>query len=927
MTLTIKALKAQTVWCCWKYEDRTNSKGETKRTKPPYVGRGKYGKADDPSGWLSHAEAVQLRDSAGFNGIGFFFPVSIDSRVSLFGIDIDAHDGGTNPEADAILDLFGKTYAEISPSGAGYHVIGLADMTQIPEYNTDDFAQHITPTPGNDIECYIGGYTNKYFTFPDGGTVNAEDITDCTPELKTFLHQYMKRATPGTADEQTKKTNRALGWDDEINDGPKVKDWNSKRQDTIEDRLDIARNATDGDKFALLYDTDRVDFGPSDWSASEYDLSLCALLAFYLDGDPAKIEAAFRASARYRREKYDKNRSALKKTIANAIKQCAGKYYDPQYTRSPLDVFTPIEDVPPAEDEEKNRAERQSRLWINTEEGTLVPVSLVRYGLTTETERETALLDKEPIFSDKGDDGLYYTAKWIYATLRGQSISATHLDSVAFADRAIAVWCLSYDSRTTQIYTGEKDSRKSLRREVLKTLIANAVNRFHVKGQAQAIREAEDQIVTRLVARDKTYTLQPADLTTAVYREAPYLLYPYLPAANVVLFPGKQGTGKSTMLLSLCATATAGGTVGGDCKFPEPLDVLYFTRENTIEHIIAIIKAKGGDPRRFHAYAPSNSGQIENCPIAPYGDDVYEEQIKKYRARIVVWDTFQTYAPTGVNIGDMNQAQSLMNWFQDIASRYGCTVCLVQHFTKGADDRAAMMDRSVGSVAIVGAARVQISTVNDYRPGKNPARDKLCIFTKNNLSSPDEQLTLPFAIETAPGTRRADGHGGVGYAEFGEPIKYTEAQYNKDKRRSDDMANGKYRDPGQLKDGSMFELKTDPVAQLINRIIFENQIPPALFLTYKQIEYLLSVYDGTYMTPDSIHERAEHAGKTFVDYGYSILCVTDSCRPRSSIKYKGNQITPDILPAKTGKGIRIEKSNKKTKDDIGKLFEQSSMEL
>src|SRR5258705_6502299 len=115
-------LKALNQWCVWRYEDI----GAKKPTKVPYQVNGKLASVNEPATWSSF-EAVIKVDC--YDGIGFIFS---DNDPYTF-IDLDdpsvLSNGDSNPNYQTDLDrqikIFREfdSYAEISPSGKGLHII------------------------------------------------------------------------------------------------------------------------------------------------------------------------------------------------------------------------------------------------------------------------------------------------------------------------------------------------------------------------------------------------------------------------------------------------------------------------------------------------------------------------------------------------------------------------------------------------------------------------------------------------------------------------------------------------------------------------------------------------------------------------------------------------------------------------------------
>ena len=329
-------LQREKRWCLWRRETRKDGTP----SKVPYNADGTRAKSDDPRTWIDF-QLAQMMNGDPYNGIGVFFGrvPGLDGSANLCGIDIDGdHDSSSGAHNDLeaeVLFLFSGTYAERSPSGTGVHILFTVDGTRVPHVTikakdgsttTKLDPAYYLKNSSNGLEFYAGGLTNRFFTFT-GDRVSAGDaVTDQTDALLTFLDRYMRRperAAPATTHNrvQTPTTNAAhVANVDGID---------------IEKRLNVARNAANGDLFRQLYDIgDTANYGGDDSAA---DAALCAFLAFYLNGNPALIDDAFRKSALYR-PKWDDRHGAQtygEMTIAKAVNTATDFYHEPRFKYRP----------------------------------------------------------------------------------------------------------------------------------------------------------------------------------------------------------------------------------------------------------------------------------------------------------------------------------------------------------------------------------------------------------------------------------------------------------------------------------------------------------------------------------------------------------------------------------------------------------------
>lgn len=286
--MKINELKSQKIWLCYKY----NEEGE----KIPISYKNTATGTDEKfrKTLCTYEEAKTAVKKYGFDGIGFVIPNGYG------GIDIDKRDFEDDITKD-ILSLYEDTYVEKSPSGKGLHILFKVDLSKIPKNDdgTKLNEKYYQKNKKINIECYIGGLTNRFFTFTEDVLVD-KPINDCTEQQLIFLDKYMLRETKGTTH-----------LDSDIIDM------------ACTDVIKIIKTSEQAEKFNKLYfEGDISDYSDDDSSA---DMALCCILAFYCGEDFELIDKLFCDSKLYR-EKW--NRTDYKSnTINKAIKLCNGKFY------------------------------------------------------------------------------------------------------------------------------------------------------------------------------------------------------------------------------------------------------------------------------------------------------------------------------------------------------------------------------------------------------------------------------------------------------------------------------------------------------------------------------------------------------------------------------------------------------------------------
>lgn len=287
----MERIKQQKLWVVWKFTLKNGNK-----TKMPLSAKGgKTGTSSEyQDTWVTYEEAVAAKEALHADGIGFVLP------EGYFFLDVD-HRDLNHPFVQMLLQRF-CSYAEISPSGNGMHIYGIADLSKLPVYWDEHSCkykldqQFYMKHPKTKMELYIGGLTNRFATFT-GNAMQDMPLCDCTEAVLTTLDKDMRKTKP-------KKYSAKRGGDRET--------------------FDIVcnlRKQKNGSKFEALFDKGDISgYG----SQSEADLALCNLIAFRTGDNPEVIDAVFRQSALYR-PKWDRD-DYREMTISKAIEACDGEY-------------------------------------------------------------------------------------------------------------------------------------------------------------------------------------------------------------------------------------------------------------------------------------------------------------------------------------------------------------------------------------------------------------------------------------------------------------------------------------------------------------------------------------------------------------------------------------------------------------------------
>lgn len=277
-------LKARAQWVAWDYTYRGD-----RWTKVPINARtGDHASTTDPATWTTFVAALAYADKHALPGIGYVF--SADD--SLCGIDLDHcrdTDGELSRAADTILVEL-DSYAEVTPSGTGVHVLVQAAL---PDGKGRKSVKH-------GIELYDRG---RFFTMTGQRVTVAHQEPQERQQALDDLYGHLFPLQPVQTQGAALPPPSAPTLDDA-------------------DLLDRARQARNGATFDRLWRGDTSGNHDDDSSA---DLALCNLLAFWCGNDPARIDRLFRQSGLYRAkwEREDYRDATIGKALAGRT-----EYYD-----------------------------------------------------------------------------------------------------------------------------------------------------------------------------------------------------------------------------------------------------------------------------------------------------------------------------------------------------------------------------------------------------------------------------------------------------------------------------------------------------------------------------------------------------------------------------------------------------------------------
>lgn len=254
------ALRENALFCVWRREPRNG-----KTTKVPYEAvSGNRAKSNDEATFCDYQTALGVVSAYDGLGIGIFH------GICALDIDHCFECGQPSAMAQDIIKTM-DAYTELSPSGTGIRILFNASGFHY------DKARYYINNQKLGLEAYVTGATNKFVTVT-GNVLLDRDICERGEALKKVLDKYMLR--PQKVDSSVAPAKSYLS-DKSV--------------------IDRACASANGEKFKRLWSGDVGGYA----SASEADMALASMLAFWCGGDITQMDRLFRQSGLFR-EKWDR---------------------------------------------------------------------------------------------------------------------------------------------------------------------------------------------------------------------------------------------------------------------------------------------------------------------------------------------------------------------------------------------------------------------------------------------------------------------------------------------------------------------------------------------------------------------------------------------------------------------------------------------
>lgn len=288
-----QTLKQEDQWICWNIEEK-----DGRETKVPIDPHGSgYADTTDPDTWTSYEDAIEYKEQADCDGIGFVFT----EEGWYVGVDLDdcrdPDSGQLEDWAEDVVDTL-DSYTEISPSGEGLHIYVEGTLRGLENNRKDE----LDVEGDGHLEMYE---ESRFFTFTEN-------------------HLRGSKKTVENRQNPIEEVGQKYLEDDEDHSQKDFDPDDIELDLSDEEIIEKAKSAENGDEFERLWNGDISDY---DGDHSRADLALLNKLAFWTACDYDQMERLFSKSG-LSREKWENREDYRERSINKAIQSCT-EVYDP----------------------------------------------------------------------------------------------------------------------------------------------------------------------------------------------------------------------------------------------------------------------------------------------------------------------------------------------------------------------------------------------------------------------------------------------------------------------------------------------------------------------------------------------------------------------------------------------------------------------
>ena len=175
-----------------------------------------------------------------------------------------------------------------------------------------------------------------------------------------------------------------------------------------------------------------------------------------------------------------------------------------------------------------------------------------------------------------------------------------------------------------------------------------------------------------------------------------WLWYPYIPQSKLTIIEGDPGVGKSWITLSLATHLSRRRRFPGADKAVSGKVLLLSAEDGHADTIRPRLDQLRANPSKILAWK-------DYIVLDEIGLEEVEEQIERYRPKMVIIDPIVAYMGSGIDLHKANEVRELTAALAALAERQQTAILAVRHLRKGGADKSIY--RGLGSIDMTAAAR------------------------------------------------------------------------------------------------------------------------------------------------------------------------------------------------------------------------------
>lgn len=224
----------------------------------------------------------------------------------------------------------------------------------------------------------------------------------------------------------------------------------------------------------------------------------------------------------------------------------------------------------------------------------------------------------------------------------------------------------------------------------------------------------------------------------------------YLAAGKLEILSGAPGCGKTTIALALAAILTAGGRWPDGSRAPVGDVGIWSAEDDAADTLAPRLLAAGADMRRVFFVRDTVSAEGERRPFDPATDTAHlARALAGLQVRLLIIDPV-----VNAVAGDSHKNTETRRALQplvDLASKLGCAVLGITHFSKGTQGRDPV-ERVTGSIAFGALARLVFAAA---KAGDDDVDadgcDRLFVRSKSNIGPDGGGFRYALELVAVPG--------------------------------------------------------------------------------------------------------------------------------------------------------------------------------